>query len=392
MFTRGFAIPIAVVLAAGTASAQSRIGAPIGSNRSNDRPAPTVTVADLTPPSTTTGYNDPRYQSPYGTGMDGVARLLMRNSAGTPVSGCTGSLLWTGVDVLTAAHCVSSGNGVINVGSVDAGFLNASGGLTTISSSAIYVAPGYTGNVVDGHDLAVIHLNRRADDWMTRYGLFQGNPMYQPVTFVGYGLTGNGNTGGVVSTQFNDLFGHGSPVRRLGSNSFESTYDGSYLYSGFSAAILMSDFDNGTAAKNTLCNFWGGPSNPYGIPTPTLNAICNAGAGINEVGIGAGDSGGPAFVFMNGQYQIAGVASFGSIRCYSPANGTTAPFTPQGTCPTGYQVNGGYFGSYAGHVAVGTASNLGFIYSATPEPSSLALLGTGLASLVPMIRRKRTRG
>ncbi|HSU96903.1 MAG TPA: PEP-CTERM sorting domain-containing protein, partial [Gemmatimonadaceae bacterium] len=62
-----------------------------------------------------------------------------------------------------------------------------------------------------------------------------------------------------------------------------------------------------------------------------------------------------------------------------------------GSCPAGYQLNGSYFGSYAGHVDPGVGANFAFIASVTPEPSSIALLATGLFALAPAIARKRRR-
>jgi trypsin len=369
-----------------------------------DHVASLITVADPAIPSLGTpavGYNDPRYQSPYGTGFDGVARLLMTNGQGFVTSGCTGTLLWTGQDVLTAAHCVTTGSNVVTASSVYSGFLNPTGGVTNIKSSAIYVNPAYNGGLaaspngsaIDPNDIAIIHLSRPADSWMTGYYIYGGDPTGQPTIFAGFGLTGNGITGGTVNTLFDDVLGTGEPVRRLALNEWDETLtaDASSIYSGFATPILLSDFDDGTLGNNTLCNFFGGPGNPAGLPQEQLANVCDPGYGIYEGMIGSGDSGGPGFIWdaAMGRYEVAGVASFGTERCWNPNDGSATNPNPDGSCPANYELNGSYFGSYAGHVDPAVGANFAFIASATPEPSSIVLLATGLFAFAPAVVRRR---
>ncbi len=258
--------------------------------------------------------------------------------------------------------------------------------MTNIESSAIHVNPNYTGSVIDPNDIAIIHLSRVADPWMTRYGLYTQDPLFQPTLFVGFGLTGNGNTGGVINTLFNDLLDTGEPIRRLGLNSWDSSLLGNYLYDQPVSPILLSDFDDGSAANNTICQFWGGS-----VPAGVNPGVCSTGFGLYEVGTASGDSGGPGFIWdpATQQWEIAGVTSFGSERCYDPSTGDATDPSANGTCPAGYQLNTGYFGAYAGEVDPAMGGNLAFIYGVTPEPSSFALIGTGLLVIVPMIRRRR---
>jgi hypothetical protein len=379
-------LTVGVLLVAGVASsamAQERVAADLGG--ATYAPEPVITVPNIVttyPNPGGTGYNAPAYQSPYGGSHDGVARLLMRNAAGTPLSGCTGSLLWTGWDILTAAHCVNSAA----VASVTVSFLNPSGGLTNIASASIVKMPGYTGAVVDGRDIAIIRLSREADAWMDRYMLHTGPSLYQNISFVGFGLTGNGNTGGQFSTQFCDIqptnpncLTPGVPTRRHGQNSWESAYDGSFLYNYEATPIFLSDFDSGLASHNLLCNSWTS-ANP-----PNLAQICHAGYGANEVGISSGDSGGPAFIGG----RIAGVASFGSAHCRNDVN---PPDVAGDGCPVGQERVVGPFGGYAGHVSTTWGENVAFINATvTPEPGTYALLATGLLGVFGMARRRRSK-
>lgn len=402
---RGLRPWTAVVVLFGAAGLEAQGTIPsVSSSGLGDHVASLITVADPAIPSAGTpnvGYNDPRYQSPYGTGFDGVARLLMTDDQGFVTSGCTGTLLWTGQDVLTAAHCVTAGSNVVTASSVYSGFMNPTGGVTNIKSSAIYVNPAYNGGLaaspngsaIDPNDVAIIHLSRPADSWMTGYYLYGGDPIGQTTIFAGYGLTGNGVTGGTVNTLFDDVIGTGEPVRRLAVNEWDETLsaDGSTIYSGFGTPILLSDFDDGTIGNNTLCNFFGGSGNPAGLSQAELDNVCDPGYGIYEGMIDSGDSGGPGFIWdaAMGRFEVAGVASFGTQRCWNPSDGSAANVNPDGSCPANYVLNGGYFGSFAGHVDPAVGANWAFIASATPEPSSMGLLAMGLFAFAPAVVRKR---
>jgi hypothetical protein len=393
-----------LVTVVGTIALNAQVPHSVSAGGIGDHVASFITVADPAQPTAAlpnAGYNNPRYQSPFGTGLDGVARLLMTNNQGFITAGCSGTLLWTGQDVLTAAHCVTDGSNVVTTSAVYSGFLNPLGTVTNIKSSTIYVNPLYTGgtladpsgSAIDPNDVAVIHLSRPADPWMTRYNMYFGDPMSQPTLFTGFGLTGNGITGGVVNTLFDDFTKPGGePIRRVALNQWDVTLsaDATTIYSGFATPIMLSDFDSGSADDNTLCNFFGGAGNPFGLPPDELANVCNSGHSIFEGMIGSGDSGGPGFIWDAAlhRFEIAGVASFGSQRCWNPSDSTTAGFNNDGTCPPNFKLNGSYFGSYAGHVDPAVGDNWAFIVSVTPEPSSFVLLGSGLVFIVPVVRRR----
>lgn len=394
----------ALLFIAQTAGAQQRDSAAI-SHGEGETVSSLVTVADVQgsgfgssiPNAPGAGYNNARYQTPYGTGYDGVARMLMYRADGTALSGCTGTLLFNGMDLLTAAHCFNpvSGN---PVGYVQVGFLNSAGQLVNIKASSWTIKNGYnSAQVLQENDLAILHLDYDAQAWMTRYNLYSGSSLFQDVEFVGYGLTGNGVSGGVVSTQFCDIQSTNTncgnprvPIRRVATNSFDSSVNEAFtqIYNYDATRILLSDFDrtsNGTG--NRICGFWG-----LNNTTGAGNPVCDNGNGINEGEIGSGDSGGPAFIVDgNGVRTIAGVASWGSTRCYKLSDGTTAAATANG-CPSGYSSNGAYFNSYNGHVAVSYGENYRWInQQVAPEPATVTLMASGLLGLAGFIRRRNRK-
>lgn len=363
------------------------------------------------------GPQNPRYQAGTDGPFNGVARLFMLDGDGAVTSGCTGTLI-DSRHVLTAAHCVSSGNGVITTAKVNVGWLNRQGGVTSINSDKIYVMPGYTGSVVDQRDLAIIDLERPADAWIPRYGIYQGNPLFQQTYFVGYGNTGNGVTGAVYGQLFDELLG-GAPVRRVALNSFDLTRDPDQVdYVNIAptpqSALLVSDFDGadpgglypiprevapggpvvtGWAARtldknNTSCRIFDGVD-----LDPALRAnLCSTGFGIDEGTIGSGDSGGPAFIRVGNRYQIAGVTSYGGVSCFpdqrlSP-DGTPNPRSDAG-CPPGFVLYGSRFGYLSGHTWTGGALQARFI-SSVPEPTTVTLSALGLVGVAAAARRRRS--
>lgn len=318
----------------------------------------------------------------------------------TGIGSCTGSLLNTRRHILTAAHCVANTQPGTNPGTPDprwgtrratsanirfrpagaaADDITGPNDVVLTNRTDIRVHSLYTGSVVHKNDLAIIDLGEEAPIWAQSYALWDGpTPFGQTAEVVGWGTVGDGNTG--------DGFTIGGTRRRMrGTNRIEMTRTTSgFNWAGtqfgvadpttnFSAGILVSDFDNGSQDRNTSCNVFGGPS----VVPPTFNALlCNTGFGVEEVGLGRGDSGGASF--LDG--RIVGVASWV----------TTGFCAPAGTPP---ELRGiGCFGALNGHADVSFAENRNWINAQiVPEPSTYAMVATGLVLLMAA-QRRRARG
>jgi hypothetical protein len=323
-----------------------------------------------------TGINNPRYL-PGRTQLTGVANLWM-TPIGNPngiAGACTGSLLYTGRHILTAAHCLSSSTNNITVGGVRVRFRTptTAAGFTEYQSSAIAIKSGYTGIIEDEQDVAIITLSQVADNAFERYNIHNGSALNQRTVIAGYGRTGDGVTGSnnTSNCQFDGL-GAGCAGReatlRRGYNVFES-YCGeadNCFSEQAQGGGMVADFDNplgnnlNPGGKDWLCDDFN---------------KCTPGLGLDEVGIGGGDSGSAAFIeSTNG---IAGVAS--------------------------WNFNASSFGSYYGYACVannsgsrGCQENYDFIVRTIgaptvviPEPSTYALVATGLVA-IGLIRRRRS--
>ncbi|MCW5626987.1 MAG: hypothetical protein KIT73_19880, partial [Burkholderiales bacterium] len=173
--------------------------------------------------------------------------------------------------------------------------LNFGGDLThRIDVAAILVKPGYPGfrGIKPGgeHDIALVRLKWPVPPGVPVYGLFTNElPRGAILSFVGYGGSGNGDTGVSIG---------GNPaVKRLGQNvadcfAFTLGPDNcrmTPLIGVGPRALYLFDFDRPD-----------GSNGPMGGPT----------LGATEATLAGGDSGSPAFVQISGQWRIAGVNTF----------------------------------------------------------------------------------
>jgi len=151
--------------------------------------------------------------------------------------------------------------------------------------SAKFEAPGApVPGLTDGTDLAMLTLSGGLPSWATSVQqLFAGNVLGELVTMVGYGGQGLG------SLQFPP------GGTRWAAQNLVDAVGAAGVNESFSANIISTDFDNGSAFANTL---------------GTLGS--SAVALFTEGTTAGGDSGGPLFVDMAGNWLIAGVLSGGS--------------------------------------------------------------------------------
>jgi secreted trypsin-like serine protease len=291
----------------------------------------------------------------FGLNNDGVTDLLITFPPG-PGGGTfrgTGALLPTGLHILTAAHVVTNNSGALVPGTTGTVEFEVPGGSVFRNVSSITVHPSYNGNATSGNDIAVITLSALAPAAAPRYNVFTGSvasAIGAQSIKVGFGQSGHGNTGATTA----------SGTKRAGLNEYDADArdvlsnlgGGSNPFGGAlpaAGASIAYDFDNGTANQNAMV---------------AVGFASDTGFGNDEVNSAPGDSGGPTFVFENGEWRIAGVTSYGFGFTGNPdiSNGTNSSF---GEISVDMFVPG-----YAA-----------FLTPFVPEPGSMAFVLTTLLAL-----------
>ena len=252
-----------------------------------------------------TTTNDPsNYVS--GTLFEGVPVLLLPRDDIDPqfVAVCSGTLLPTGMHILTAAHCVTDDSGELTLTPNAGAQARFGGDIDDISKrffidvSETQVHDEYTGDLFRGNDIAVLTLYSKANGIPT-YEIYRGDAeIGENIQKVGFGRSG--------TLAHGDVLGLG--IKRDGLNKIDDDADafleffnmvaGTHFNSG---AILMYDGDNGLEKNDAFGVLLGDPNSP--------NKYNDLGIVNDEVLTAGGDSGGPAF-YNN---KIVGVTSFGVV-------------------------------------------------------------------------------
>ncbi len=318
---------------------------------------------------------------------NGLAFLEI-NFPGLGIGYCSGSLLPDGQSILTAAHCVSFGGGVpyADVAKVyfykgpgdpfyDLNYSPANPDFALRSSASIHVAAGYSGSVIDHHDVAIIRLSDMAPDWATRYEL----AAVRDLTGVNFTIAGFGDRGPSGDFGATFLFGR----LREGDNRFDFRL-GDPDFGGAWRLILgeplsrishswLSDFDrsgssvNDASCKVAVLGFGLAPSGKY----------CDTGRGAREVGAASGDSGGPQFV----DGRIVSVTSYGMT--FKTLFGDVDDFLNS------------TFGEFTGYAPLWLhrrwieSLSPGAFGAPIPEPGTWAMLITGFGLVGVAARRRR---
>lgn len=207
-------------------------------------------------------------------------------------------------------------------------------------------------------DISLLHFAKAFAGW---YSPYYGDPTGKVLTYVGYGLTAEARTAANSAnpnTGYHVLDGTGGVKRKMTN-----------IAGGFD----IVDYDWGPAwlTKSIVADLdYSTPDAPASSQVDTLG---DGGATDNEGGIMFGDSGSSALLFVDGQWRVVGV--------------NIAIDDRNGPNPGGND-NYSDFGDVFYSAWVGEYQNWIDTTMAVPEPTTIALLGLGIAAAVRRRRRK----
>lgn len=301
--------------------------------------------ANLIP--TVSSLDDPAHHlvSP-GFGLDAIGQLAI--GAGGSAGSCSGTLLSSGMHVLTSAHCVAGTGLTPLVSDITITFNDAGGTQATITGlDKIHLSPLWTGELSDGNDLAVLTLDHAVTGIQGLELASRADVLGQVVDIYGFGDYGPGGQGAIYPSD-GRLRRVSNRYEVLGSNA--AMQDLGYRLDN----LVFYDFDNGTTRFDSFGRYM---------------ELRDTGLGNDQEGsIGLGDSGGPSL--LNG--RIVGVHSF-ALQLDGYVRNPSAV---------------GSWGEIAADALVFPAQDWIHSIAHAPEPSTWVLMGLGLAFAGVVTRRR----